>query len=362
MNLENKNNFVPEESLDQILLKVKNLFSILRREIKLVFLVTFIGAIFGFLISYFQPILYNAKLVFVVEDGKSNSSNLGGLASLAGQFGVDLGASGGSGLLSSDNILLYFKSHSLAKEVLLSPIEKKSNITIAEKYSTVYGWRKKWDKNKRISTINFQSENISFNYSRLHDSLLNILIEEILINHFSVYKTDKKASFIEVNVKMKDEILAKKYCEKIVDAAVKRYVNVKTQRQQNTVVKLQQRVDSIANLLSKKTASGAAIQTSSSTMDINPLYRTSTSIATETTVRDKTMLATIFASVVQNLELAKFTLSQDTPAILIVDAPQIPLTELKRSIFSYTMTFSFVFLLLAIIFILAKNLFNSKQI
>ena len=69
-------------------------------------------------------------------------------------------------------------------------------------------------------------------------------------------------------------ILAKKYCERIVQRVVERYINVKIKRQKATVDKLQARVDSIANLLQQKTYSGASLQNTSSVMDINPLYRT----------------------------------------------------------------------------------------
>ena len=66
-------------------------------------------------------------------------------------------------------------------------------------------------------------------------------------------------------------------------------------------------------------------------MDINPLFRTGNLVAAETTIRDKALLATIFASVTQNLEMAKFTLSQETPVIQIVDTPILPLKKEKLS-------------------------------
>jgi uncharacterized protein involved in exopolysaccharide biosynthesis len=43
------------------------------------------------------------------------------------------------------------------------------------------------------------------------------------------------------------------------------------------------------------------------------------------------MLATIFAEVVKNLELAKFTLSQETPVIQIVDNSYFPLRKESES-------------------------------
>jgi hypothetical protein len=302
-----------------------------------------------------QPITYTAKITFVVEEGKSGGSSLGGLASLAGQFGVDVGGASGGGVLSGDNILLYFKSESLTREVLLSSYDSTSNKSVADVYAEVYKLKDAWEKNEKIGKVDFPVMAANKIYSRLQDSLLQGIIGGILKTKFTVAKTDKKASFLEVSATMESEILAKLYCERIVKVAVDRYINIKTQRQKTTVDKLQARVDSVANLLGKKTASGAALQTSSSTMDVNPLYRTGTAIAVETTMRDKTMLSTIFASVVQNLEVAKFTLSQETPVIQVVDAPILPLKKEKASRLKTALIYSFMGGLFILLFLIIKR-------
>lgn len=313
--------------------------------------VGFIGGLGGFIYAGMQPVTFVAKTTFVVEEGKSASSGLGGLASLAGQFGVDMGGGTGGGLFSGDNILLYFKSPSLAREVLLTKNDSSSNQSLADFYATVYKLKEAWQKNIKIGKVDFPPMGIDKDYTRLQDSLLQRIIEGIIKTQFTVAKTDKKAGFIDVKVTMEDETLAKVYCERIVQRAVDRYIILKTKRQKATVDKLQSRVDSIANLLSQKTISGASLQTSSSTMDINPLYKTGTAIAFETTVRDKTMLATIFASATQNLEMAKFTLSQETPVIQIVDSPVMPLNKNKISRLKTGIIFSLgcVFLLLVLL-------------
>lgn len=76
-------------------------------------------------------------------------------------------------------------------------------------------------------------------------------------------------------------------------------------------------------------------------MDINPLYRTGTSVAVETTLRDKTLLSTYFCKCHQNLEMAKFTLSQETPVIQIIDAPILPLKKEKMSRLKTAILWSF---------------------
>jgi hypothetical protein len=356
---EQINNSSDEISLKELIQKIGEWWSYLKTQWIKIALVGFIGGCIGFVYAWMQPITYTAKMTFVVEEGKSGSSGLGGLASLAGQFGVDVGGSSGGGVLSGDNILLYFKSESLAREVLLSKYDSTSNKTVADVYADVYKLKDAWSKNETIGKIDFPVLENQKIYSRLQDSLLQQIVSNILKSKFAVAKTDKKASFIEVSATMENEKLTKIYCERVVKVAVDRYISTKTQRQKTTVNKLQVRVDSIAYLLSQKTSSGAALQTSASTMDINPLFRTGTAVAVETTLRDKTMLATIFASVIQNLELAKFTLSQETPVINIVDEPRFPLKKEKMSRLKTAIQFSIILCLLFLGFIVTKRIIDS---
>ena len=346
----NNVNSSDEISLKEVIQKIGEWWAYLKTQWIKIALFGFIGGCIGFVYAWMQPITYTAKLTFVVEEGKS-SGGIGGLASLAGQFGVDVGGSIGGGVLSGDNILLYFKSESLAREVLLSKYDSTSNKTVADVYTEVYKLNEGLNKNKKIERIEFPVINNANKFTRSQDSILKGIISNINNTQFAIAKTDKKATFIDVNVTMVNEDLAKIYCERIVNRAVERYISIKTQRQKSIVDKLQMRADSIANLLRQKTVSGATLQTSSSTMDINPLYRAGTAVAVETTVRDKTMLATIFASVTQNLEMAKFTLSQETPVLQIVDSSNFPLKREKVSklktaiIFSLSFDFILVFVL-----------------
>ncbi len=347
-----------EISLKELIQKLGQWWAYLKTQWWKIAIAGLLGGIIGFVYAARQPITYSSKITFVVEDGKSGGG-MGGLASLAGQFGVDVGGSGGGGVMSGDNILLYFKSESLAREVLLSRYDTASNESVADVYAEVYKLKEGWAKNEKIGKIDFPVLAGSRTNTRLQDSLLKGMIANIIATQMTVGKTDKKSGFIDVSTKMEEEVLAKKYCEKVVEIAVERYLNVKTKRQKAIVAKLQTRVDSIANLLSRKTASSAALQTSSATMDINPLYRTGTVVEVETTIRDKTMLTNIYASASQNLEMAKFTLSQETPVILVVDSSEFPLKKEKLSKVKAAIVLSFVFGLVSIIFFSFKKLINN---
>lgn len=357
----NENNFNSsnEISLKELVIKIKGLIFFLSKKWKIISLIALLGGGCGYFYARNQKTIYTAKITFVLEEGNTSASGLGGLASLAGQFGVDLGGNSGGGLLSGDNIFLYFKSPSLAREVLLSIYDSSSKTSIADEYVKVYNLTKEWNEDNKIGEVIFPILANNVKYSRLQDSLLQRIIIKIVNGQFTVAKTDKKASFIDVTTKMESELLAKIYCERIVQKVVERYINLKTQRQNAAVLKLQLRVDSIANLLRQKTLSSATLQNSSNTMDINPLYRTNTSVAVESTVRDKTLLSTIFATVSQNLEMAKFALSQETPIIQIVDGPVLPLKREKISITKTFFIWSFIFSMFFILGLIGKKFYNS---
>ncbi len=347
-----------EISLKELILKMGEWYRYLKTKWKIILIAGFLGGVIGFCYAWMQPITYTAKTTFVVEEGKSGGGSLAGLATLAGQFGVDVGGGGGSGLMSGDNILLYFKSASLAREVLLSKYNDNSNQSVADKYTEVYELKEAWEKNRKIGKVNFPVSGAGVIYTRLQDSLVQVITEKIIKKQFSISKPDKKAGFIEVSTTMEDELLAKTYCDRILEAAVKRYMAVKTKRQKSTVDNLQARADSIMALLNRKTATSAAIQSSSAAMDINPLYKAGTTVAVETTTRDKTILVTMFGEITKNLELAKFTLSQETPAIQIVDLSGMPLKKEKVSRLKTGIIFSLLFSFFLVLYFIVQKTFR----
>lgn len=355
------NNQSDEISLKELIQKIREWYRYLKTQWWKIAIAGIIGGVIGFVYALMQPITYTAKTTFVVEDPKSSGSGFSGLASLAGQFGVDVGGGGGGGLITGDNILLYFKSESLAREVLLSPWDSGGKISLADKYIETHDLKKSWIKNEKIGDINFPVNKKNQSYNRLQDSLLQVLINDnILKKQFAIAKVDKKAGFIELSVTMEDEQLAKKYGDELVAVAVKRYIDLKTSRQQKTVDNLQARSDSIGNLLTKKTATSASLQTSSATMDVNPLYKTKTIVATELTTRDKTMLATVYAEVVKNLELAKFTLSQEMPVIQIVDEAIFPIKKNNVSKLKMAILLGFVGVFISCIILVTQSIFSKK--
>ena len=311
-----------EISLKELILKIKSVWSFLLTKWRIIVLIGLLGGGIGLLFAYLTPIKYTSKLTFVVEEGKSGG---GGLASLAGQFGFDLGGVSGGGVFSGDNILLFFKSESLCRETLITMYDSTQNVMLVDRYAEVTKMKKRWLRKKKIGEISF-SKYPNGKFPRLEDSLMQEIVKDILKTDLSVSKPDKKSSFIEVKSMMEDEMLSKFFSERMVKIATQRYVDSKIKTKAINVNMLQRKADSLAAVLNNKTYSAAASQ--QSLIDANPALR-SVPIAAEITTRYITMAETIFGEVIKNLEISKTMLNQETPVIQMVDQSTLPLFKEK---------------------------------
>ncbi|TBR20062.1 MAG: lipopolysaccharide biosynthesis protein [Chitinophagaceae bacterium] len=309
-----------EISLVDLIKQIQQWFRYLLSQWKIIFLLGILGGATGFYYAWKSPITYTAKMIFVVEEAKSSG---GGLAALAGQFGFDVGG-GSSNLVSGDNIIGLLTSRSMVESALVSPFELGGKQSLADRYATVNEFQKAWSE-KYKKDISFPIEKMG-GFSRVQDSLLQQIEEGIIKNELKVVRKDKKMSFIEVSTTMKDEQLAALFTKHVVHAAVDFYIETKTRRSRANVERLQKRADSIGGLLNIQTYATADLQSKS--LDINPAFG-SAGVNREISARDKTMLATIYAEVVKNLEIQKATLTQETPVIQVVDDIQMPLMKNK---------------------------------
>ena len=336
-----------EISLKELFQKVKSIWKILLSKWLVISLAGLLGALLGLGYALKQPVKYTAKLSFVVEDGKSGG---GGLASLAGQFGFDLGGVGGGGVFSGDNILLFLKSEGLIRETLLTFYDSNGKITLADQYAESEKLKTGWVRNDKVGSIDF-SKYAEGRMPRKEDSLIQSIVSAIVKTDLTVGKPDKKASFVEVKAMTRDELLSSLFAERLVKIATDRYVESKTKTKAANVEKLQLKADSLAALLNNKTYAAAASQ--QSLVDANPALRTAP-IASEISSREKTMAATIFAEVVKNLELSKTILNQETPVIQLVDQSTLPLPKEKTSKLKSLISGGFLAGFLAVAYLLAQ--------
>ena len=350
---ESIQNSSDEISIKELIQKLQSLWRFLLSKWMVIFLFGIIGAALGLGYAFLQPIKYTSKLSFVVEDGKSTG---GGLASLAGQFGFDLGGGGGGGVFSGDNILLFLKSEGLVRETLLTFYDENGKITLADQYAEVAKLKEGWQKNSSVGKVDFKLF-VDKIMPRKEDSLMQSIVSGIIKAELSVSKPDKKASFIEVKVSSKDELFSKLLAERLVKVATDRYIESKTKTKALNIAKLQYKADSLAALLNNKTYAAAVSQ--QSLVDANPALRTAP-IASEISSREKTMAATIFAEVVKNLEISKTILNQETPVIQMVDQSTLPLPKEKVSKLKSLIMGGVLAAFLVILFLLGNKWLRSQ--
>jgi hypothetical protein len=215
------------------------------------------------------------------------------------------------------------RSHKKIKNTLINHFGKSTTISIADEYARTSklseSWGKKYNNGK---AVRFPLD--SAGYTRLQDSLLQVITQRIIQKELSVGKPDKKLSFFEATVTMHNEALAQVFTTRLIDQATRFYIYTKTKRQRNNVNRLQARADSIGLILNQRTYS--ASQANNIMLDVNPAYPTA-NVGVELKERDKLVLQTIYSEIVKNLEISRTMLIQETPTFQVVDEPELPLKK-----------------------------------
>ena len=133
-----------EISLSELFQKVKEWYAFMLLKWKTIVLAGVIGAILGLTYSFIKKPIYTASLSFALEGESSGGS--GGVLSLASQFGLSLGGSGG-GIFEGSNLNELFKSRNMVEQTLVKPVRYKGKtISFAEMYIEIADWRKNWNK------------------------------------------------------------------------------------------------------------------------------------------------------------------------------------------------------------------------
>lgn len=282
------------------------------------------------LVYYFvlQKPKYEAITTFILEE--KTSAVGGGLSGLASQIGVDLGGLTGSiGLFAGDNILDIIRSRSIIEKVLISKVDSSKGLqseTLVDLYINWNNLHQKWADKDDLAKINYltYSNNKS---TRLQDSILFVVYEKINKNNLIVERANKKGSIFEVKTIAGNEVFAKLFTERLVLETIKMYLNIKTGTATRNIQRLENRADSLMNLLNSKSFRSATLQV----LDANIAYKTS-SVPVEVSQREKTVTYALYTEVVKNLEASRMALASQTPVINLLDNAKYPLEDKRFSL------------------------------
>ena len=322
-------------SAGDMLAGVKSFLNQLRKRWWLFLLIALAGAGAGAFYYYSQKPKYEAVCTFILEE---KQGGMGGLGSIASQFGLDIGGmSGGGSIFAGDNILDILKSKKVVQQVLLSRVDSGGSrgITLSDLYLDFSGLKEKWKNKPRLQNISFAGGDKKLD--PVQDSVLNIIYDQVNKKNLVADRISKKGTIIKVQVTAQNQVFAKLLTERLVEQAGKMYLSIKTGTAQANINRMQRRSDSLLALLNNRSYRAA----SSQLLDVNPGLKTA-AVPVEIAVRDKTVIATLYTEVVKNLEASKLLLSQQTPVIQLLDTPGLSLYDNKKGIAFLVIVFSFV--------------------
>lgn len=315
-----------EISLKELVEKCKEWYYYLLSQWKIIVFAGIVGAVLGLTYSFVKKPIYTATLSFALEDEKS-SGGLGGALGLASSLGLDLGGSGGS-MFTGANLTELFRSRVMVEKTLLStvPDAQGKPITLAELYIKNNEWKEKWEGKPRLEKIQFLPNVKRTYYTRVHDSILGEMYDELSETSLSVAQKDKKIAIINIDVNDKNELFAKHFCENLVKTVSDFYVVTKSKKAKMNMDILMRQTDSIRKELNGA-ITGVAVA-NDNTFNLNPALnvRRAPSARRQVDVQANTAILT---ELVKQSELAKVTLRKETPLIQVIDRPILPLKKEK---------------------------------
>ncbi len=313
-----------EITLKELLEKAKEWYSYLLSQWKIIVLSGVVGAAIGLAYSISKKPIYTATLSFALEDEKQGGGGLGGALGLASSLGFDLGGSGG-GAFSGANLTELFKSRSMVEQTLMQPVAlNQDTISLAEMYIRTQEWREKWNEKSTLKAIQFPPLTKRKYFTRIHDSIMGKMYEDLSKTSLTVAQKDKKISIISIDVKSENEAFAKAFSETLAKKVSDFYVDTKSKKARMNMAILQHQTDSIRAELNGA-ITGVAVANDNTFM-LNPALNVNRAPSAKRQV-DVQANTAILTELVKQTELAKVTLRKETPLIQVIDRPILPLPK-----------------------------------
>ena len=310
-----------EITLKELFEKSQDWFYYLLSQWRITLLAVLIGAGLGLAYSFTKKTIYTATLSFALEDEKAGGG-LGNAMGLASSLGLEIGTGGGS-VFTGSNLTELFKSRSMVEETMLSPVIVDGKaITLAEIYIKNEGWRFKFNDDPKLKSILFLPNQNRKYFTRVHDSILGLMYENISKEGLTVDQKDKKVSIINIDMASTDELFAKFFCEALAKQVSDFYITSKSKKARMNMAILERQTDSIRGELNEA-ITGVAVANDNTFM-LNPALnvRRAPSARRQVDVQANTAILT---ELVKQTEMAKVALRKETPLIQIIDKPILPL-------------------------------------
>ena len=187
-------------------------------------------------------------------------------------------------------------------------------------------WRKNWNEKPKLASIQFLPDTKRKYFTRVHDSILGVMYQDLSKTGLTVGQKDKKIAIITIDVNSTNELFSKYFTEALVKEVSDFYVTTKSKKARMNMDILERQTDSIRRELNGA-ITGVAVANDNTFM-LNPALnvRRAPSARRQVDVQANTAILT---ELVKQTELAKVTLRKETPLIQVIDQPILPLKKEK---------------------------------
>jgi hypothetical protein len=322
---------VNDKSLLQLLATLNKIKELLKRKIHIIILGGIVGVLLYGTFFFLKSPKYIGNASFIMREKSVSTSTA--LSNIASQLGVDLSGSSSAGsVFAGENILDIIKSKYIITKALLTATEDSvgNKQTLANLYLNFSKLKKDLiEKDIPASAINFPINQNVDKLNNIQDSVIQLIIKKVTNeDNFTVERSNKKATIINVQVKSKNKEFSRLLPTRLIEEATEFYINTKVGVLEKDIAKMENKADSIIALLNNKTYLSAELTEN----DLNPALNTAT-VPVELALRDKTVLYKLYGEVIKQLELAKADLIREKPIIQILDSPGLTLFNIKSFLF-----------------------------
>jgi uncharacterized protein involved in exopolysaccharide biosynthesis len=291
-------------------------------------LVGLIAGIGGFFYAKTQPVIFESKLLFALDEG-GNGSSQGGLSGLVAQFGISVGNS--NDVFGGDNILTILKSRRMIENVLLSvdTFENKPQ-TIIDYFLIISGTDK-----PGMSKAKFPINQERSTFSYIQDSVLYNIYLAFNKDYIFVGKPDKFLNLFEVNVRTKNEKLTKVFTDKLLAETNSFYTEMRSKKARGTLEILEQRVATMKGNLNASISNKAATQDA----NLNPAFAAA-QVPIQKQQLNMQVYGGAYGEMFKNLELARYQYLKEIPLMQIIDPADYPMHKIKTGKIKFALIFS----------------------
>jgi len=343
-----------EISLKELIQKVSALLGYLKTQWWKLLLISLLGGIGGYVYAKYQKPQYTAKLTFALAEG---GDKLGGISSIASQFGMDLGG-GSAGAFSGDNLLELMKSRLLIEKTLLTQVDSFGNTKLLVNQYIDFNKPKKPKPRKPSDPqpVTFDASVVEKrNFTLAQDSFLAKLSADLIKKNLQVIKLDKKLAIVSVSFTGEDPWFAKNFTQILTQNVTEFYVETKTGQMRKNVRMLEHKVDSV------KQALGRAMYGVASEVDGNQfLVKGVAKVPQAKKQLEIQVLSVMYGELIKNLELSRTMMAKEEPLIQLIDQPRFPLEKKKTSKLFSAISGSVLFCLLMTAILLINRWWKSK--